>query len=110
MTCAVLSIGTELTRGELVNSNAAWLGAELTALGFEVTEHLAVDDDRGRVVAALNSLKGRVRVVVSTGGLGPTTDDLTTEAVAGALGVGLARDGIVGSSTSAGASNALGAS
>jgi nicotinamide-nucleotide amidase len=92
MTCAVLSIGTELTRGELVNSNAAWLGAELTALGFEVTEHLVVDDDRARVVAALDGLKQRVRVVVSTGGLGPTTDDLTTEAVASALGVVLARD------------------
>jgi nicotinamide-nucleotide amidase len=92
MTCAVLSIGTELTRGELVNSNAAWLGAELTALGFDVAEHLVVDDDRARVVAALDGLKHRVCVVVSTGGLGPTTDDLTTESVASALGVGLTRD------------------
>lgn len=92
MTCAVLSIGTELTRGELVNSNAAWLGAELTALGFEVVEHLVVDDDRERVVAALQQLRQRARVVVSTGGLGPTTDDLTTESVAHALGVPLVRD------------------
>ena len=46
MTCAVLSIGTELTRGELVNSNAAWLSAGLTDLGFEVVEHDVVDDDR----------------------------------------------------------------
>ncbi|HEY8041778.1 MAG TPA: molybdopterin-binding protein, partial [Polyangiaceae bacterium] len=50
MTCAVLSIGTELTRGELVNSNASWLAAELTAIGFEVIEHAVVDDDRGRIV------------------------------------------------------------
>ncbi len=92
MTCAVLSIGTELTRGELVNSNAAWLGAELTALGFEVIEHEVVDDDRARIAEALERLAGRVRLVVSTGGLGPTTDDLTTEAVARALGVGLVRD------------------
>ncbi len=92
MTCAVLSIGTELTRGELVNSNAAWLAAELTAIGFEVSEHAVVDDDIGRIVEALRRLAGRVRVVVATGGLGPTTDDLTTAAVAAALGAPLVRD------------------
>jgi nicotinamide-nucleotide amidase len=92
MTCAVLSIGTELTRGELVNSNAAWLGEELTALGFEVVEHAVVDDERSRIGSALARLAGRCRVIVSTGGLGPTTDDVTTDAVARALGVGLLRD------------------
>jgi nicotinamide-nucleotide amidase len=92
MTCAVLSIGTEVTRGELVNANAAWLGAELTALGFEVVEHAVVDDHRGRIAETLQRLAQRVRVVVSTGGLGPTTDDLTTAAVAYALGGSLVRD------------------
>jgi nicotinamide-nucleotide amidase len=92
MTCVVLSIGTELTRGELVNSNAAWLGAELTAIGFEVTEHAVVDDDVERIVETLKRLAAKARVVVSTGGLGPTTDDLTTAAVAAALGVTLVRD------------------
>jgi len=92
MTCAVLSIGTELTRGELANGNGVWLGAELTALGFEVIEHAVIDDDRGRIVDALRRLAPRVRVVVATGGLGPTTDDVTTDAVAAALGVPLARD------------------
>src|SRR5258708_7086191 len=92
MPCAVLSIGTEVTRGELVNSNAAWLGAELTSLGFEVIEHAVVDDDRGRIGLALERLAQRVRVVVSTGGLGPTTDDVTTEAVAARIGASLVRD------------------
>jgi nicotinamide-nucleotide amidase len=92
MTCVVLSIGTELTRGELVNSNAAWLGAELTALGFEVCEHAVIDDDVGRIVSTLARLAANARVVVATGGLGPTTDDLTTAAVATALGVPTARD------------------
>jgi nicotinamide-nucleotide amidase len=92
MTCAVLSIGTELTRGELVNSNAAWLAAELTAIGFEVLEHDVVDDDRARIGAALSRLSTEARVVVATGGLGPTTDDLTTDAVARLLGVPLERD------------------
>ena len=91
MTCAVLSIGTELTRGELVNSNASWLGAELTGIGFEVVEHDTVDDDRGRIVEALERLAAKARVIVCTGGLGPTTDDVTTEAVGSALGVRLAR-------------------
>lgn len=92
MTAAVLSIGTELTRGELTNTNARWLGEQLTALGFEVIEHATVDDDRARIVATLRRLAGSARVIVSTGGLGPTTDDLTTVAVAEALGVSLVRD------------------
>ncbi|MDP9151128.1 MAG: competence/damage-inducible protein A [Myxococcota bacterium] len=92
MTCAVLSIGTELTRGELVNSNATWLAAELTAIGFDVLEHAVVDDDRNRIVEAARRLGTRSGVIVSTGGLGPTTDDVTTEAVASALGVRLVCD------------------
>lgn len=92
MTAAVLSIGTELTRGELVNSNAAWLGAELTALGLDVRRHLTVADDVADIAAAVLGLLDEVRVVVSTGGLGPTSDDRTSEAVAQALGVGLVRD------------------
>jgi nicotinamide-nucleotide amidase len=92
MPCAVLSIGTEVTRGELVNSNAAWLGAELTALGFEVVEHSVVDDNRERIADAFRRLAQRARVVVCTGGLGPTTDDVTTEAIAGAVGARLVRD------------------
>ena len=92
MKAAVLSIGTELTRGELINSNAAWLSAQLTSLGFEVTEQLTVDDDVQRIIEALHHLSTRHQVVVSTGGLGPTTDDLTSEAAAKALGVPLERD------------------
>jgi nicotinamide-nucleotide amidase len=92
MTAAVLSIGTELTRGELVNTNAAWLGEELTKLGFEVTEHATVDDELGRIVTLMHRFAEAHRVVVVTGGLGPTSDDLTTEAAAAAAGVELRRD------------------
>jgi nicotinamide-nucleotide amidase len=92
MTAAVFSIGTELTRGELVNTNAAWLGEQLTALGFTVTEHVTVDDDHARIVAALERVSKSATLIVATGGLGPTTDDLTTAAVAKAAGVGLFRD------------------
>jgi len=92
MTVAIYSIGTELTRGEIVNTNASWLAAELTAIGFEVTEAVTVDDDPARIVAALKRLAAAHQVVVTTGGLGPTTDDLTSEAVAQALGVPVVRD------------------
>jgi nicotinamide-nucleotide amidase len=92
MTAAILSIGTELTRGELTNSNASWLGDQLTQLGFDVVEHVSIDDDEGRIVETIERLSRRVRVVVATGGLGPTTDDLTTVAVAKAAGVGMFRD------------------
>ncbi len=91
MTAAILSIGTELTRGELVNTNASWLAERLTWLGFEVREHVTVDDHVGRIVSALDRLAGEHRVIVATGGLGPTTDDLTTESAASALGVKLER-------------------
>jgi nicotinamide-nucleotide amidase len=92
MTCAILSIGTEITRGELVNTNAAWLSAALTDLGFEVTEQVSVDDDTPRIVATLDRLARSAKIIVATGGLGPTTDDLTTSAVASFLGVPLERD------------------
>jgi nicotinamide-nucleotide amidase len=92
MTCAVLCIGTELTRGELVNTNASWLASYLTDIGFEVIEDVVVDDHRERIITALHRLGKSVRVLICTGGLGPTTDDITTEAVARALGVKLVRD------------------
>ncbi len=92
MTAAVLSIGTELTRGELVNSNAAWLSAALSDLGFDVVENVTVADDKERIATTFNRLTKSVRVVVCTGGLGPTTDDVTASAIAAALGVALVRD------------------
>ncbi len=92
MTAAILSIGTELTRGELVDTNAQWLAEQLTALGFDVIEKVTVADEIGRVGDALRRLSGHALVVVVTGGLGPTSDDLTSEAAAEAAGVRLVRD------------------
>jgi nicotinamide-nucleotide amidase len=92
MTCAVMCIGTELTRGELVNTNGPWLAACLTDVGFQVVEDVTIDDDKPRIIATLERLARSARVIVCTGGLGPTTDDLTTEAVAQALGVPVERD------------------
>jgi nicotinamide-nucleotide amidase len=92
MTCAVLCIGTEIVRGELVNANAAHLASSLTDLGFSVLEEIAVGDDIPAIVGTLERLANKVSVIVCTGELGPTTDDLTSEAVANALGVRLVRD------------------
>ncbi|MES1187021.1 MAG: molybdopterin-binding protein, partial [Myxococcales bacterium] len=92
MTAAVLCIGTELTRGELLNSNATWLAESLTRIGLEVTAVDCVDDDRERIEAYLQRLSSQHRVLVCTGGLGPTTDDITTECAARVAGAGLTRD------------------
>src|SRR5882724_7993612 len=92
MSAAVLCIGTELTRGELLNSNATWLAEALTSIGFEVLAVDCVDDDRGRIEQVLTRLSLAHDVLVCTGGLGPTTDDITTECAARVAGVELVRD------------------
>lgn len=91
MRAAVLSIGTELTRGELINSNAAWLAEQLTELGCAVVEQVTVPDDSEGIVRTIRRLADGAQVVVATGGLGPTTDDLTAAAAAQAAGVELMR-------------------
>jgi nicotinamide-nucleotide amidase len=92
MSAAILTIGTELTRGEILDSNAAWLATELTEAGFTVKAIDTVPDDLPAVVAAFQRLAATARIVVVTGGLGPTTDDLTAAAAAQAAGVELVRD------------------
>lgn len=92
MTVALLSIGTELTRGEIINTNAAWLAAELTSAGFSVSESDTVPDEIDRIVGAIHRLATTHRLVIATGGLGPTTDDLTAAAAARAADVDLVRD------------------
>lgn len=91
-TAAVLCIGTELTRGEVVNTNGNTLADALTRLGFEVTAIEIVDDDAGRIRDSLARLGSAHAALVVTGGLGPTTDDITTAAVAALLGLPLERD------------------
>jgi nicotinamide-nucleotide amidase len=78
---AILSIGDELVLGQTADTNAAWLSAALAERGILVTERRTVPDDRDRIAAAFAELvRGRV-VVVATGGLGPTADDLTRAAL-----------------------------
>ncbi|WP_256029050.1 molybdopterin-binding protein, partial [Aeromonas sp. EERV15] len=67
MTVALLSIGTELTRGEIINTNEAWLAAELTAAGFTVSQSVTVDDDVDRIAAMIRQLASAHRLVIATG-------------------------------------------
>lgn len=91
MSAAILSIGTEITRGEITNTNASWLAEELTRDGLEVAAIDTVADDRDDIQRALLRLAERHTLIVCTGGLGPTTDDITAECVARAIGVPLER-------------------
>lgn len=78
----LLAIGTEVTDGQIVNRNTAWLAEKMTALGAEVAEHRSVADDREPILRALGDLVARNEIVFVTGGLGPTSDDFTRECVA----------------------------
>jgi nicotinamide-nucleotide amidase len=81
---AVLAVGTELLLGDVINSNAAWLGQQLAAAGLDVVVSAALPDNHAVLVEAIQENLERMDVVVLCGGLGPTVDDLTREAIADA--------------------------
>ncbi|MDP3278724.1 MAG: CinA family nicotinamide mononucleotide deamidase-related protein [Deltaproteobacteria bacterium] len=89
---AIVTIGTEITRGELRDSNGPFLAEQLITLGFDVHELVSVDDDVPRIEATLRRVGAAVDVVLVTGGLGPTSDDVTVQAASQALGVLVVRD------------------
>ena len=91
MRCEVLAIGTELLLGQIVDTNSAWIGEQLAASGIDSYEHRAIGDNQTRIVAALHDLLARSDAVLVCGGLGPTQDDLTRDAVAEVMGVPLVR-------------------
>lgn len=86
---AILSVGTELLLGDVVDTNTTWIRRRLTELGVELVHHLTIGDDLEALVDAIRWLVDRSHLVVIGGGLGPTTDDLTRDAVAEAAGVAL---------------------
>lgn len=82
LTAGILTIGTEVVSGQIVNSNSAWIANELTNLRLQTKWHLAVADLRSDMLEALRFLQGKVQVLIVTGGLGPTSDDFTRDVVA----------------------------
>ncbi len=81
----ILCIGTELLLGDIVNGNARWLAEQLAALGLPHFRQTVVGDNRDRLIAEVQAISNRSRVLITTGGLGPTPDDLTTESIAAAF-------------------------
>jgi nicotinamide-nucleotide amidase len=88
----IISVGTELLLGEIIDTNAAFLSQELAALGIELYHRTTVGDNEQRLKQALIEALARADLVVTSGGLGPTADDLTKETVAAVLGLPLVLD------------------
>ncbi|CAA9431535.1 MAG: ADP-ribose pyrophosphatase of COG1058 family / Nicotinamide-nucleotide amidase [uncultured Rubrobacteraceae bacterium] len=82
----ILTIGTEILLGDLVDTNSAYLGGRLAALGVSIYRHTTVGDNAERITAALREAASRADLVITTGGLGPTSDDLTNQCLGKAAG------------------------
>jgi nicotinamide-nucleotide amidase len=89
----VLAVGTELLLGQIVDTNSSWIGEQLAAAGLDTCEHRKVGDNLGRMVQCLRELLERADAVIVCGGIGPTPDDVTREAIAEVMGVELERRG-----------------
>ena len=92
VTAAVLVIGDEILSGRTKDRNVGYIADYLTAMGIDLKEARVVSDDEADIVAALNALRQRYAYVFTTGGIGPTHDDITADAVAKAFGVGIGED------------------
>lgn len=92
MRCDVVAVGTELLLGQIVDTNSAWIGEQLALAGIDSHFHTAVGDNHARIVSALQIALGRSDAVIVCGGLGPTHDDITREAIAAVMGVSLDLD------------------
>ncbi|MDX1717898.1 MAG: competence/damage-inducible protein A [Anderseniella sp.] len=88
-TAAVLLIGDEILSGRTKDANLGWIADYMTTLGIDLKEARVVSDDEADIVAALNALRARYTYVFTTGGIGPTHDDITADCVAKAFGVGI---------------------
>ncbi len=92
MRIEIVAVGTELLLGQIADTNSAWLGDRMAANGVASQFHQAVGDNHGRITLALRTALARSDGVIMCGGLGPTQDDITREAIAEVMGVELVRD------------------
>lgn len=93
-TLEIFSQGEEVVRGQIVDTNAGWLSEQVVAMGFTVTRHTAVGDKLDDLIVLLREISTRTDCCICTGGLGPTSDDLTAEAVAKAFDLPLEFDAV----------------
>ncbi len=85
MKAEIMGIGTELLMGELTDTNSSWIASRLPSLGIELQWVSIIGDDLPRLTEAIKRGMERSDIIFTTGGLGPTQDDLTREAIAAAL-------------------------
>lgn len=95
MRCDVLAVGTELLLGQIVDTNSAWIGGQLAASGIDSLQQIKVGDNQARIEATLRQQLDVADAVIVCGGLGPTHDDVTREAIAAVMGAELRMDGVV---------------
>ena len=95
MRCDLLAVGTELLLGQIVDTNSAWLGEQLAANGIDSLVQVKIGDNRARIANQLRAMLADADAVIVCGGLGPTHDDVTREAIADVMGTALERDGSV---------------
>ena len=85
----ILSIGTELLLGNIINTNAQWISEQLSQLGLNHYRQSTVGDNCDRIMKIIQEISERSNLLITTGGLGPTPDDLTTEAIAKSFNVSI---------------------
>lgn len=92
MRCEVVAVGSELLLGQINDTNSSWIGQELASVGIDSHYQTKVGDNLGRMVEVIEHALRRSDAVITTGGLGPTQDDITRDAVAAVMGVELVED------------------
>lgn len=92
MKAEIITIGTEITTGSILNTNSKYLASKLLELGIETYYHTSVDDNVERIKEVIDISLKRADLIVTTGGLGPTQDDITKEIISEALGLKLIDD------------------
>src|SRR5918997_767377 len=88
----IITIGDEILYGQVVDTNSAFMGAELAKIGIKIKQITSISDDATHIKKALDDARSRADVILITGGLGPTKDDLTKKTLADYFGVGLKLD------------------
>ena len=96
MRCEIVAIGTELLLGQIVDTNSSWMGERLALAGIDSHFQVKVGDNQARIVDTIRHALARSDAVILCGGLGPTQDDITREAIAEVMGTELVRDHAMG--------------
>src|SRR5688500_18258022 len=92
MNAIILSVGDELVLGQTIDTNSAWLSQQLASVGCDIAAHITVPDDQRAIEQAIEESVGRCDYLIITGGIGPTEDDLTRQALAAVMNVPLELD------------------